>query len=159
MSQLAQGTNIYFIDPAGDADTVQKITGVTSFNPGGSPADQLDDTSLEDLDKKFKRGLRTPGQASVGLKINSQNAVHKRLHELSQDDTVDSIKWAVGWSDGTEAPTVTTGEWSLPTTRTWFTFEGYVADFPFDFQLNTLVSGEMSIQRSGGSAWTPKNIT
>ncbi|WP_444931509.1 phage tail tube protein [Microbulbifer sp. ZKSA004] len=155
MSQLAQGTNIYFIDPADDS--VQKVTGVNSFNPGGNPADQLDDTSLEDLDKKFKRGLRTPGQASVGLKIDSQNAVHKRLHELSQDDTVDSIQWAVGWSDGSEAPTVTTGEWTLPSTRTWFTFEGYVADFPFDFQQNTLVTGEMSIQRSGGSAWTAKS--
>ncbi|WP_444900513.1 phage tail tube protein [Microbulbifer sp. VAAC004] len=155
MSQLAQGTNLFFIDPADDS--VNKVTGVTSFNPGGSPADQLDDTSLEDLDKKFKRGLRTPGQASVGLKIDPENPVHYRLWELSKDDTVDSIKWAVGWSDGTEPPTVTTGDFTLPTTRTWFTFEGYVADFPFDFQLNSLVSGEMSIQRSGGSNWTKKS--
>ncbi|WP_299582093.1 phage tail tube protein [uncultured Microbulbifer sp.] len=154
MSQFSQGTKLYFIDPADDS--VQTLTGVTSFNPGGSPADQLDDTSLEDLDKKFKRGMRTPGQASVGLKINSQNAVHKRLHALSQDDTVDNIKWAVGWSDGTEPPTVTDSDFVLPDSRTWFTFDGYVADFPFDFQLNSLVSGEMSIQRSGGSAWTPK---
>ncbi|MCO1336741.1 hypothetical protein MO867_20650 [Microbulbifer sp. OS29] len=157
MSQLAQGTNIYFIDPADD--TVMKVTGVNSFNPGGNPADQLDDTSLEDLDKKFKRGLRTPGQASVGLKINPQNAVHKRLHALSQDDTVGSIQWAVGWSDGTEPPTVDSKNFTLPVSRTWFTFEGYVADFPFDFQQNSLVTGEMSIQRSGGSAWTPKAST
>ncbi|WP_444921157.1 phage tail tube protein [Microbulbifer sp. CnH-101-G] len=158
MSQLAQGTNIYFIDPADDS--VKKVTGLNSFNPGSNPADQLDDTSLEDLDKKFKRGLRTPGQASVGLKIDPRNAVHKRLHELSQDDTVDNMKWAVGWSDGTEAPTVSvTKEFDLPTTRTWFTFEGYVADFPFDFQQNSLVNGEMSIQRSGGSAWTVKSST
>ncbi|WP_444942713.1 phage tail tube protein [Microbulbifer sp. ZKSA006] len=157
MSQLSQGTHLYFIDPADDS--MNQVTGVTSFNPGGSPADQLDDTCLEDDDKKFKRGMRTPGQASVGLKIDSQKAVHKRLHELSQDDTVDNIKWAVGWSDGTEPPTVTGSDFVLPDSRTWFTFEGYVADFPFDFQLNSLVSGEMSIQRSGGSAWTPKVIT
>ncbi|WP_444875286.1 phage tail tube protein, partial [Microbulbifer okhotskensis] len=36
MSQLAQGSNIYFIDPADDS--VQKVTGVNSFNPGGNPA-------------------------------------------------------------------------------------------------------------------------
>ncbi|WP_366525632.1 phage tail tube protein [uncultured Microbulbifer sp.] len=47
----------------------------------------------------------------------------------------------------------------LPDSRTWFTFEGYVADFPFDFQQNSLVTGEMSIQRSGGSAWTVKAST
>ncbi len=154
MSKLAQGTHLYFLDPADG--TVLRVTGLNSFNPGGSPADQLDDTSLEDLDKKFKRGLRTPGQAAVGLKVDPENSTHYRLWELSQDDSQDSIHWAVGWSDGKEPPTATDGKFELPQSRSWFVFEGYVADFPFDFQLNSLVTGEMSIQRSGAASWTVK---
>jgi hypothetical protein len=103
------------------------------------------------------RGLRTPGQATIGLNADPSFASHIRLHELSEDDTVDFVKWAVGWSDGTAAPTVdTSGDFVLPTSRTWFTFQGYVADFPFDFAQNTVVTSTVSIQRSGGSAWVPK---
>ncbi|WP_390898754.1 phage tail tube protein [Pseudomonas brenneri] len=44
----------------------------------------------------------------------------------------------------------------LPATRTWFVFEGYVADFPFSFAQNGVVATTVSIQRSGGSAWIRK---
>ena len=48
------------------------------------------------------------------------------------------------------------GDFDLPPTRTWFTFQGYVADFPFTFAQNTVVASTVSIQRSGGSAWIRK---
>ena len=44
----------------------------------------------------------------------------------------------------------------LPNTRTWFLFQGYVADFPFNFAANAVVATAVSIQRSGGSAWVRK---
>nr|WP_329602666.1 phage tail tube protein [Pseudomonas putida] len=44
----------------------------------------------------------------------------------------------------------------LPPTRTWFLFDGYVADFPFDFAANAAVTTAATIQRSGGSAWIRK---
>ncbi|MDM3891735.1 phage tail tube protein [Pseudomonas promysalinigenes] len=46
----------------------------------------------------------------------------------------------------------------LPPTRTWFLFDGYVSDFPFDFAANAAVTTAATIQRSGGSAWIPKTI-
>ncbi len=155
MSILAQGTNIYFIDPADDS--IVAIECATAFSPGGSPADQIEDTCLESTTRSYKRGLRTPGQASLTINADPRNASHIRLHELSEDDTVESIKFAVGWSDGTVAPTAdSSADFVLPTTRTWFTFEGYIADFPFDFASNTVVTTAVSIQRSGGSAWIKK---
>ncbi|MDQ9546488.1 phage tail tube protein, partial [Serratia marcescens] len=39
---------------------------------------------------------------------------------------------------------------------TWFVFQGYVTDFPFDFQANTVVSTTATIQRSGPAVWVPK---
>lgn len=47
-------------------------------------------------------------------------------------------------------------DFSLPATRTWFLFDGYVGDFPFDFQANTTVKTNVSIQRSGPGAWIKK---
>ncbi|HBU0543056.1 TPA: phage tail protein, partial [Klebsiella pneumoniae] len=44
----------------------------------------------------------------------------------------------------------------LPSDRTWFIFQGYVSDFPFDFQGNAVVTTSATIQRSGSSVWVPK---
>lgn len=156
MSIKTQGTKLYAIDP--DTGAVLGVDCITQFNPGGAPADQLEDTCMEDTSgtRTYKAGLRTPGQASVGINPDPTNASHIRLFELSQGD-VQNLQWALGWSDGTAAPTAdTAGNFNLPGTRTWLTFAGYIADFPFDFALNTLVSGTISIQRSGALAWVPK---
>lgn len=154
MAVLTQGTQVYFIDPADSS--VVTVQCATSFNPGGAPADQIEDTCLESTARTYKRGLRTPGQATLTINADPANTSHVRLHELSEDDTVASVKWAVGFSDGTAPPTVdSNGAFVLPTTRTFYTFDGYVADFPFDFQLNAVVTTDVSIQRSGGSEWTP----
>ena len=155
MSVLAQGTHIYFIDP--DTDEAVRIECATSFNPGGNPADQLEEQCLEYFDRVYKPGLRTPGQATMGINPSPDNSSHLRLYELSQENPSPTLQFAIGWSDGTDAPTVdSSGDFDLPATRTWFTFDGYVSDYPFDFQYNTFVSAQVTIQRSGPSAWTPK---
>lgn len=48
-------------------------------------------------------------------------------------------------------------DFGLPNTRSWFTFEGYISDFPFDFQANTVVTTAATIQRSGKGTWTRKS--
>lgn len=234
MSILSQGTQIYFIDPEGTEPTIVAVECATSFTPGGAPADQIEDTCLESTTRTYKRGLRTPGQATITINADPMNSSHIRLHELSEDDTIASLKWAVGWSDGTAAPTINdspvlsvavtnggsgyttaptvsftggggtgatataaisggkvvsvtvtnggtdyataptvtftggggtgaaatatldTPDFVLPTSRTWFLFDGYVADFPFDFAQNTVVTTAISVQRSGGSSWVKK---
>lgn len=158
MSMLTQGTQIYFIDPdAVGGPAVIEVDCATAFNPGGNPADQIEDTCLAVQDRSYKPGLRTPGQASLSVNADSQNASHVRLHELSQENPPQTLQWAVGFSDGTAPPTLDSNDlFDLPATRTWFTFAGYVADFPFDFAANTVVASQISIQRSGGSAWVKK---
>lgn len=159
MSVLTQGTQIFFIDPEFDSNGpgVREVECATTFNPGGNPADQIEDTCLSATTRSYKPGLRTPGQATLGLNADPQNESHVRLHELSESDPSPTLKWAVGWADGTALPTLdSNGDFQLPTTRTWFIFEGYVSDFPFDFAANTVVTTQAAIQRSGGSAWIRK---
>src|SRR5690606_22721812 len=131
---------------------------VTAFNPGGAPAEQIDVTCLESKDRVFEKGLRTPGQATMSINADPSNASHVRLHQMSETDGDTTVKWAVGWADGDAPPTVSTegDDFELPSSRTWFVFQGYVADFPFDFALNAAVTTAVTIQRSGGSAWIPK---
>lgn len=163
MSILTDGTQIYFIDPDFDSSGagVREVECVTAFTPGGSPADQIPDDCLAETERKFRRGRRTPSAATMGVSADPENDSHVRLHELSESDQADGgeiLSWAVGWSDGTAAPTLdSNGDFELPTTRTWFVFQGYVADFPFDFQINSIVQTQISIQRSGGSAWIRKS--
>ena len=152
MAKLTQGTQIYFIDP--DDGSVVEVTGVTTFNPGGAPADQIETTSLTDSAKTFMRGLRTPGQASMEINADPTNESHVRLHELAQDDTVEYIQWAIGWSDGTADATSDSDGFVLDSSRTWFEFDGYVADFPFDFSTNNVVKSTIQIQRTGTATLT-----
>jgi len=162
MAILAQGTQIYALVPTVADPAVFEILEIecaTAFTPGGNPADQIETTCLDASVRSYLRGLRTPGQASMTLNADPRNASHVRLHALSEDDTIENIMWAVGWSDGKDIPptlNLAEDDFELPDTRTWFTFEGYVSDFPFDFAANTVVTTAATIQRSGGSAWIRK---
>jgi|GEM_PF-137201 len=110
MSILSQGTQVYaLVPPVSGAGpyTVMEVECATSFDPGGSPAEQIEDTCLSAEERTYKKGLRTPGQASLGLNADPNNASHIRLHQLSEADGDTTIKWAVGWSDGKDiTPTV-----------------------------------------------------
>jgi len=159
MSVLTQGTHIYFIDPAFDSNGagVREVVCATTFSPGGNPADQIEDTCLSASERSYKPGLRTPGQASMTVNADPSNDSHVRLHQLAEQDPPPIVKWAVGWADGAGVPQLDSdGEFNLPTTRSWFLFSGYVSDFPFDFAANTVVTSQVTIQRSGGSEWAKK---
>lgn len=158
MSVLTQGTHIFFKDPAGSTGgSIVRVRKATALNPGANPADQIEETDLEETNsKQYRRGLRTPGQATMTVNATPSEPSHVRLSELAEGDEDTVLEWFVGWSDGTEEPTITAGEVVLPTTRTWYKFQAYVSDFPFDFQGNTLVATQVTMQRSGKGEWIAK---
>lgn len=163
MSVLTQGTQIFFIDPEYDTSGagVREIECATTFSPGGNPADQIEDTCLSATTRSYRPGLRTPGQATIGLNADPENDSHVRLHELSETDPSPILRFAVGWADGTSLPTLdTSGEdFDLPADRTWLVFDAYVSDFPFDFSANSVVTTQAALQRSGGSVWLKRSAT
>lgn len=159
MSKLTQGTQIFVIDPRGSDPAILTIDCVTGFNPGGSPKSQIDDTCLDETEAmNYRSGLMTPGQATININADPENDSHIALYEMFTDPTVENLKFAVGWSDGKNIlPTIDSNEdFDAPTTRTWFLYEGYISDFPFDFQGNAVVSTVITIQRNGGSQWIKK---
>jgi hypothetical protein len=158
MSVLTQGTQFFVLANG----LIQEVECITSFTPGGNPADQIEDTCLSEKNSRtYKKGLRTPASATVTLNADPTNASHLMLQQLAESDDETLLTFAVGWADGESLPTVGSGEGNvdgltLPSDRTWFVFKGFVTDFPFDFAANAVVATSATIQRSGQSVWVPK---
>lgn len=159
MAILSQGSQVYALVPSeADPQTFEVLTiaCATAFTPGGNPADQIETTCLEETSRSYMPGLRTPAAATLTVNFDPAESSHVRLFDLSQQDPSPTIKWALGWSDGTAVPTVDSDDFDLPASRTWFTFEGYLSDVPFDFAQNTVVTSAITIQRSGAGVLIPK---
>lgn len=146
MAIKTQGTQLYFIDPADDS--VVTVGCVTSIDGLTVTNEQVETTCLESDARTYLSGLGTPGTATFGINFDTSDASHTRLHELWAAGT--SLYWAIGWSDGTAAPTADSGgTWDLGTSRSWIRFDGFMTDFPFNFAQNAVVQSTIGIQISG----------
>lgn len=146
MAIKTQGTYLYAVDPADESlltvGCVTSIDGITTTN------EQVETTCLESSARTYLAGLATPGAASFGINFDTSDASHIRLHQLKTAGT--TLLWAIGWSDGTTAPTVDSGgTFDLATTRSWILFSGFMTDFPFNFAQNAVVQSTVGIQISG----------
>lgn len=149
MSIKTQGTNLFIIDPAATGGpAVLKIPCAVSIDGVGAQREQIEDTCLESLTKTFKPGLPTPEALSVTLNFDPSSEEHGRIHEMFVDGTI--FDAAIGWSDGVAVPDIATdGNFDLPTSRSFLVMnEAYVANFPFTFNLNAVVTSNVQIQQS-----------
>lgn len=152
MAIKTQGTHLYAIDPADDSVLV--VGCVTSIDGIDTTLEQIETTCLDSPARTYLAGLATPGAATFGINIDPADASHVRLHQLKVSGAV--LDWAIGWSDGVAAPTVLAGEFVIPATRTFLTFEGFMNSYPFSFAQNAVVTSTVGIQVSGEPALVPK---
>lgn len=153
MALKTQGTNLYAIDPSDDSLIV--VGCVTSISGITASRDQIETTCLESQSRTYESGMLTPGAASFGLNFDPSDATHIRLHELYVEGT--TIDFAVGLADGTAPPTINSaGQFVLPTSRSWITFDGYISELPFEFALSAVVTSTIGVQISGFPVLTPK---
>ena len=154
MSLRTQGTDLYAIDP--DDGTILDVGCITSISGVDTSIEQVETTCLNDNARTYIAGLGTPGTATFGIQTDPQNPVHVRLLELKNAGT--TLQWAIGWSDGEDAPTVgVDDDFDLPATRSWLTFEGYMNSYPFEFALNSVATSNIGIQVSGDPVLVPKS--
>lgn len=153
MAVLTQGTQLYFVDPDNfsivEVDCVTTLTGITASR------DQIETTCLNGTSRTYEPGMATPGAAQFGINFDPSTASHVRLHELYVAGT--KVNWALGWSDGTAAPTANSnGGLVLPSSRTWIDWNGFLSDVPFDFSINAVVTSSVSLQLSDFPTLTAK---
>lgn len=153
MAIKTQETDLFVIDP--DDNSVITVGCVTSIDGIDTTLEQIETTCLSASARTYTAGLATPGAATFGINTDTADSSHVRLHALKVAGV--TLKWAVGWSDGTAAPTVDShGDFILPTTRSWIEFEGFMNSFPFSFQGNSVVQSTVGIQVSGEPSLVPK---
>lgn len=158
----AQGTELYAIDPADDSLII--IDCITSIDGLDVQVEQNEVTCLQDTARRYEAGLGTPGTATFGIYTNPfESPNHVRLHQIKVAGL--TVRWAVGWSDATGTPPTITpdsngdGEFVLPDTRTWITFEGFMNSYPFSFAQNASVASNIGIQVSGEPVLVPRTQT
>lgn len=154
-----QGSEVWFIDHFTTSDTdLLKLscpTGVTGV--GGGTKDQLEDTCLDNTtDKTFKPGLGNPSPISIPFNFIPSAHSHQVLFDLKASG--DTVKWLLGFSDGTAAPTVDDAqEFVVPASRTSVEWEGYVSEVNIDIATNEIVRGTLTVQRTGAETWHFEN--
>lgn len=159
MAIKTQGTQLYIIDPAPTGGPqVLNIECAISIEGVGAAREQIEVTCLEDFARRYDAGLATPETMTVNINFDPRVPSHVRLHELYVEGT--KFEAAIGWSDGTAAPTIDTANlFDLPTTRTYLVMnESYVANFPFTFNQNAVVTSGVTIQLSGFPTIFPKDL-
>lgn len=153
MAIKTQGTYLYAIDPADDS--IIDVACIISIDGIDTSNEQIETTCLQSAARTYLAGLATPGQATFGINTDTSEATHVRLHALKVAGT--TLKWAVGWSDGTTAATAdTAGNFELDSGRSWITFDGFMTSYPFSFAQNAVVQSTIGIQISGEPTLTAK---
>lgn len=145
-----KGTQMYvrIINTSGGYEIV-KIECPTGITGLGGAAAQVDDTCLDDEEMSYSAGMPNPGQVQMPINFDPSLESHRLLRSLYNSQ--DTVLWIVGDSDGKNIPPTVSGGGTVtyPTTRTYHSFFGYVADAPLDFAINANVKSNISIQRSG----------
>lgn len=154
MSMNVQGSRLWFRDPANDA--IVEVGCVTNLDGVDASREQNDVTCLSDEARRLEAGLLTPGAATFSINFDAGDASHVRLHELYRAGT--TLDWALGLSDGTAPPIIidSNGNFNLPTTRTFLTFEGYVSSFPWTLAVGAKVVNNIGLQIADFPVLHPK---
>lgn len=153
MAKKTQGTDLYAINP--DTHAIIHVGCVTMIDGIDTTVEQIETTCLSASARTYESGLATPGSATFGLNTDPSDSTHVLLHQLKVAGDV--LQWAIGWSDGTAAPTsVNSNGFVLPNTRSWLAFNGFMSAFPFSFNLNDVVKSTVGIQISGEPVLIPK---
>jgi len=145
---LTQGTNVWIKHGAAGAAVLTKMVCITGIVVGDDSPTDIPDTCLEEEDSATSvYGLNTPGEGSIAINTDPENATHITLLQLADDR--EGVEVFVGWSDGKVVPTMEalTGVVTLPEDRTWTSFTALLKNSAPTFDADSLVKNTVSMKR------------
>ncbi|ENR2980352.1 phage tail tube protein [Acinetobacter nosocomialis] len=146
-----QGTNVFIFD----GTAITKAACINGIDLGSDSTSKIENTCLEETDSKgYLTGLNDPGDGSITFNLDPENDTHLKIIELAEDRAV--LTMYLGGSDGTGEPTVASGTVTLPTTRTFWSFQATLAPSTPTFEADSLVSYQITMQRKTGVKLIPK---
>ena len=155
MTVKTQGTQIWFVSTLGTDRLLVLLNAATAISGLGGPAGQIDTTDLSALvDKTFVRGLGVPASVSVPFNLNPGDVSQADLFLLKTQGNV--LTWLIGLSESADTPTLHPDlTFTMPATRSWIEFTGYISDVTIDIATDQIVKGTLAVQRSGAVTYTP----
>ena len=148
MAELAQGTEIFFIDPDKLAgDIIVKITCPKTIDPGTPSTDEHDTTNLCSEAKEKFMGLTDWGTVTINVDYDQDDETHQRLIELSEEMPRQIIDFVIGMpAENSPQPELdTNGEWVLSVDRGWRRFKGQVKSFATSMEAGSVLPGTIEI--------------
>lgn len=153
MAILAQGTEIFFMDPD-DYNTPSTVKLVQiacpkTIDPGTPSTDEHDTTNLCSIAKEKFLGLTDYGTISIEIAYDESDESHWRLVELSEEIPRPVIKFVIGLpSENSPLPAITgtnKDEWDLDDERGWRPFDGQVMSVAMAYNAGEVVSATVEI--------------
>ncbi len=149
-----QGTQVFAVIN----NAVVRFVCPTALSMGDDSFSKIDVTCLDAATKNYERGLRDPGEGSIGINLDDAETSHTQLIALA--DSGDKVMWYVGSSHTKTAPTYDqlTGI-DLPEDRIWWSFEGYLNPAVPQIEQDSVVKYEFAIVRTSAVTTTPRTVT
>lgn len=155
---LTQGTKVWIKHGEDDAPTLTRMDCITGIVLGDDSPTEIDDTCLDEPDSSTSTyGLNKPGEGSITINTDPENATHMALLQLAEDKEL--VEVYVGWSDGKTEPTLATALVTLPETRTWTTFTARLKAGAPTFDPDSLVKHTVSMKRQSKAITAYKTAT
>lgn len=141
-----QKTELYFVNNE-TTPALVKLGAITDFSGLGGQKAEIDATNLDSLAKEFFTGLEDSGTFSVNVNLDPSDAVHQELFKVKDDGTINQFVLCL--SDGSTAPTYTTGTLTPPTARSSFQFTASVQQLTISGAADAIVKGALQLRISG----------
>ena len=152
MATPTKGTEIWFVKTDSNGPSIVKLGCPKGLTGLGGAKSQLDTTCLDSLEMEFSPGMGSPGAVSIPIDFDFSKLSHRDLVDMDENDTITT--WIIGASTGTAAPTVdSAGVITYPSTRDYVSFQGYIAELPLDFAINSNIASTISLQRTGAKTY------
>lgn len=156
MAQQTAGTQLFLVNPdASVSDGLQpeivEVGCPTAITIPSEETEQIEITCLNDLVRRYRAGLRTPGAFTFTIAFDDSDDSHELLFNLQQLGT--TVRFIVAFSGDDALPSIVAtsagATVAYPTTRSFFAFDGYVSGIPFSAELNGVYTSEVSVQVDG----------
>ncbi|WP_151802637.1 phage tail tube protein [Acinetobacter guillouiae] len=148
-----QGTQLFTVID----DLVVQFKCLKKIGYGQDSFSKIDITCLDADSKQYERGMRDPGEGSLEINYDDTNTSHDRLIEIAESG--EKLVWYVGSGHSKEPPTVATGTVTLPKTRAWNEFTGYInPTAPNDVEVDAVESYTFTMVRVSPVKRTKRTI-
>ncbi|UUS56261.1 hypothetical protein MST16_08980 [Acinetobacter sp. YH16040_T] len=119
-----QKSQLYYHEEG--ATAVESVQCAKELELGTDTEEDIDVTCLDDEEDNFDPGKKTPGEGSLSIDLDDENSSHLKLIALSKTTPRKKVTWYLGSSNSDAPPEVAGGAVTLPPSRTWWVWEGYL---------------------------------